>query len=179
MHHVMVDVETLGLEPYAAIISIGAVSMVRGATPGHFLSEFYTTITIQSNLEAKMLVDPKTVQWWINGDQDAGAKAALKFEHRLDLALEQFSVWYRLQESEAVWGNGSSFDVVLLEAAYESVHLKAPWGFRDHRCFRTMRSEFPQVPRVEPLVAHDALSDAKAQAEQLQNIWSLIDVDSP
>lgn len=175
MNEVMVDIETLGLIPGSAIISIGAVSLFRGQHRGYFVDEYYTTISIESNVKARMIVDANTVQWWINGGQPAGAKSALTFMEPLPTALTQFGMWYEKQESGAIWGNRASFDLVLLEAAYYATELACPWKFHQHRCFRTMKSEFSQVPKVEPGVAHDALSDAKAQATQLQDIWALID----
>lgn len=175
MNEVMVDIETLGLMPGAAIISIGAVSLYRGLPRGRFVDEYYSTISIESNVKAHMIVDANTVQWWINGGQPAGAKSALTFLEPLPTALTQFGMWYEKQEAGAIWGNGASFDLVLLEAAYYATGLTCPWKFHQHRCFRTMRSEFAQVPRVAPEIAHDALSDAKAQATQLQDIWALID----
>ena len=48
--------------------------------------------------------------------------------------------------------------------------MRAPWNYRHVRCFRTVMAEFGlDTDWVKPLVAHDALADAEAQARTLQN----------
>jgi len=66
-----------------------------------------------------------------------------------------------------IWGNGADFDNGLLAQAYRVCQLSLPWSYRDHRCYRTIKSFHQDIPFVKPAVAHGALHDARAQAEHL------------
>lgn len=70
-----------------------------------------------------------------------------------------------------MWANSPAFDLVMLRNAFNKHHVDAPWGFWIERDFRTFLS-MTNADRVKPEVAHDALSDAKAQAQTLINYWN-------
>jgi len=153
---VMIDIETLGLEPGASIISIGAV---RFDTAG--LGEtFERSISMTSNEQAGMTIDAETVEWWVG--QDAAASEQLVGGDRLGPVLRDFAQW--VDDADEVWANSPSFDCDLLEAAYDAVGLEAPWDFYQERDYRTL-SSLPVAADVEfDGVEHDALDDAKHQA---------------
>ena len=77
-----------------------------------------------------------------------------------------------------VWGNGATFDdatfdnVVLSQAYHRYANVAKPWGYRDDRCYRTLRALFPEIiPMEDPsLVAHNALDAARYQARHMMLI---------
>lgn len=165
---VMIDLETMGTRPDAAPVAIGAVKFDPLGEPGSMAcAPFYRSIDLDSCLEVGLTVGGDTVRWWLG--QSAEARAALKFDTRLDFALQIFRHWFGF-EPLPVWGNGAAFDCVILRTAFERCRVAAPWGFRDERCYRTIAAEHPEVARPSPAVAHHAAHDAAAQAAHLQAI---------
>lgn len=155
---VMVDIETLGLEPGAAIVSIGAV--VFG--PAHTGDTFFRSIDRESCVEAGLTIDEDTLEWW--QDQEEAAKGQLEGGEPLSDVLASFGSWYVGKGADEVWANSPSFDCEMLEAAYQAVGLEEPWAFHDERDYRTLRS-LPCAVDLEPNgTEHNALDDALNQA---------------
>jgi hypothetical protein len=91
----------------------------------------------------------------------------------LELALSSLAQFVP-QQDVLVWSNGASFDIPILNSAFNDVNVAAPWKFYNERCYRTMKNLYPDVPyaRAEGSVAHNALHDARDQARHLQLIWA-------
>lgn len=162
MKNIMVDLETLSTSPNAAIVSIGAVEFdeALGIT-----NTFYTNIDIQSCLNKGLEVSGSTLKWWIK--QDAKASHDLFTDTKsLKEALIEFKAWLG-SGNKQIWGNGAAFDNVVLENAYAAFNSKAPWEYHEDRCYKTMRSSFPKIEMDFKGTAHNALDDARYQAEYL------------
>lgn len=173
----MADLETMSLKPNAAIVSIGAVKFYPCGSALPKLEPFYINVDLESCKEFGLHVDPGTVAWWEKQSQKA--KDALKVNPvPLPVALEAFSKWMmgsQLKERSngAVWANGSDFDNVILQNAYQATGLISPFKYTSHRCFRTMNNMFGcGVVTPANTLAHHALADAKWQALMLQNIMN-------
>jgi len=177
----MVDLETLGTGPDAAILSIGAVRFdTVNPDDGSLTQGFYQNVSLESALESGATVDASTIEWWFK--QSNEARSAL-FEGAVSLyeALERFTDWLRSQSGGRtihIWGNGATFDNVLLTRAYERVGLRRPWSYRSDRCYRTLAALFPRVPADEVegshTKRHNALYDALHQAEHAQKILAIM-----
>ena len=173
MNHVMIDLETFGTRTNSVIVSIGAVqfdpySQARGET-------FHEAIDVKSAVGHGMKIDPSTVLWWLEQSDDARAKLVNKVKSASSLAtaLGAFRSFLQRIPDVRVWGNGADFDLALLQQAYESIGQEKPWKYNASRCYRTLRSEFGiEEDYVAPLVAHDALEDAIAQARTAQNTFA-------
>jgi exodeoxyribonuclease VIII len=167
----------MGNGSFAAILSIGAIKFDLGVpidpSPGLFADTFYARVSLESSLKAGLRIDASTVMWWLHPNM-AEAREQLRIGEPLELdeALLGLSQWYGEDDSLPVWGNGATFDNVILSNAYKAVGLERPWGYHSDRCFRTLRALAPQVARPQYGVKHDALSDAIAQALWLQAIVS-------
>ena len=164
---VMVDIETLGLEPGAAIVSIGAVRFDESGIH----DTFERSVSLSNCWEDwEMDVDVGTLEWWL--EQDEAAKRVLTGGEDLPEVLEAFSEWY--DGADEIWANSPSFDCTLLEEAYARVGGTEPWAYHEERCFRTL-ADLPVAPELEhDGIEHDALDDAKHQAlvaaRTLQNV---------
>lgn len=157
MTHVMVDLETLGVNPGSVIISIGAVEF----EPGEELSnEFYRSIDIESCEEVGLEIEADTLSWWMEQDEDV--QDVLTGGEDLRTVLEEFNSYY--DGADWIWANSPSFDCEMLKAAYDATDLQVPWEFRDERCFRTIRSIPGAVWVKREGDHHNALDDAKYQA---------------
>jgi len=153
---VMVDIETLGLEPGCVVLSIGAVRF--GA--GELGDQFYRSISRVSCEAAGLTVDDGTVEWW--QDQSEEAREVLTGGDDLEDVLAEFTEW--ISGADEVWANSPSFDCDVLVAAGKAVGVPMPWEYYEERDFRTL-ADLAIAPDVEHLgVEHDALNDAQHQA---------------
>jgi hypothetical protein len=165
--HVMIDLETMGTRPNAPIIAIGAVTF---DTVG-ILDTFYCNIDLESAVnDSHAVVDPKTVLWWM--EQGGEARSALR-ENKLRVipALCDFRDWLKPYDPDGVWGNGASFDNIILSETYRRLNMTPPWEFWKDRCYRTMKGMYPDIPMERTGVHHNALNDAESQANHLIKIW--------
>ena len=164
--HCVGDLETLGVGPKAVIASIGAVAMDKERG---IYSEFYVPVSIHDCVKQGMIMDTSTVQWWIGqASKDQRAAGVFK-ENALPLleALTQFSKWWREAQCKKFWGNGADFDIVIMRSAYAAIDADPPFGPYSSRCYRTIKSEFPEIKMERVGVHHNALDDAKHQALHL------------
>jgi hypothetical protein len=153
----MVDIETLGLDAGAAILSIGAVRFDSDGPTG---DEFYREVSLESCQEAGLEVDAQTLEWWL--EQDEAARDALTGGQELADVLELFADWYG--DADEVWANSPSFDCALLEAAFTAAGSEIPWTFKHERDVRTVAAlDLVNEPDHDG-VEHHALDDAAHQA---------------
>lgn len=165
--NVMIDIETLGIGNNAAILSIGATRFVENG----IIDSFHVGVSPESCQQYGLKIDASTVMWWMNAERDA-ARAEMMTLNKLDLyeALAGFSDWYG-EESLPTWGNGASFDNVVLRNAFSAVNIQCPWKFWDDRCYRTMKNLAPGITLAREGTHHNALDDAIYQTKHLQLIW--------
>lgn len=167
--HVMVDIETWGTGSYAAIISIGAVKFAEDKWEDR---RFHVAINPTSSMRAGLRPDADTIQWWMSPDcREALDKWLLAPKVDLAEALQAFSQWFG-PESLPTWGNGATFDNVILRNAFQLIGEPCPWAYKHDRCFRTLKNLFGSVvpePKREG-TTHDALDDAMHQANWLREM---------
>lgn len=166
MKQIMVDLETLSTDVNCVILSIGAVVFDPLVPIVHMDQTFYRAIDIQSCIDAGMTIRAATLEWWMVQSKEARAVFELPEKTHIRRALMDYAVWARVQEVVAVWSNGSDFDNAIIANAYTRFGLNKPYPFTAHRCVRTISRMFP-YPYNPPEIAHNALSDAIAQADRL------------
>jgi hypothetical protein len=156
---VMVDLETLGSGSNAVILSIGAVEF--NPDTQALGREFYIVVEPQSCVDAGLAVDVGTVMWWMKQSDQARAAFDRK-GWRLEDALDQFAEWFPAKAT--LWGNGATFDNVILANAYKATGKEQPWAFWNDRCYRTLKNLLPGITLDRKGTYHNALDDAKTQA---------------
>jgi len=169
MKNVMIDLETMGTDSNSAIIALGAVEFGSAGLG----EEFYSTIALSSSTHYGLKINPDTIMWWMQ--QSDEARGAFKREgDSLFNVLNKFITFLSANPDVKVWGCGSDFDNVILANAYKAVNLAAPWKFYNNRCYRTMKGLFNKIPIDRIGAHHNALDDAKSQAEHLVRIFGSI-----
>lgn len=171
--HVMIDFETLSTNPNAAVLSLGAVILTAGGLTG---DEFYTNIDGQDCINLGLHVSEATVTWWAGQSQEA--KDALEVDKKpLLQAMTAFSQWVRRTGGTHLWGNGADFDNPILKSCFEAINADTPFKPYNGRCYRTIKS-IPGVPKMLKRFGthHNALDDAKSQAQHLLEINAFIKV---
>lgn len=167
--HFMIDLETMGLSPNAAILSIGICRFDQE----NIHETFYTNVRLADCLAHGLTTTPSTEKWW--SEQSVEARAAWQDANAPTLtdALTKMHQWFAPLASKrelCPWGNGADFDLVLLNSAHAALDVDSPWEFWNHHCFRTMKNMFDvgKMPRTG--THHNALDDAITQAKHLQRI---------
>lgn len=177
MIHIMLDLETLGNGNNAAIVAIGACEFDPHGD-GYAGTTFYKKVSPDSSVKAGMQMDASTVLWWLKQSSDAQF-ATFEGDGIVDLhtALSYFCGFVEQRggsKDVAVWGNGATFDCVVIRNAFKAVNLPVPWSFRGDKCYRTVVNLLPETRRpvlVRNGTAHNALDDAITQAIHLQKCY--------
>ncbi|EFA2723693.1 exonuclease, partial [Escherichia coli] len=133
--HLMIDLETMGKNPDAPIISIGAIFF--DPQTGDMGPEFSKTIDLET---AGGVIDRDTIKWWLKQSREAQS-AIMTDEIPLDDALLQLREFIDENSGEffvQVWGNGANFDNVILRRSYERQGIPCPWRYTNDRDVRTM-----------------------------------------
>ena len=155
---VMLDIETLGIEPGAAILSIGACTFDTDGVG----ETFEVSVDIESCQERGLTIDADTLQWWL--DQDEAARDVLTGGVPLATALSELRDFLDTNDADELWANSPKFDMAHLEAAYDALDWTAPWEFYELRDVRTVQSLPGAVELEQDGTEHDALDDAVYQA---------------
>ncbi|WP_106494466.1 3'-5' exonuclease, partial [Escherichia coli] len=129
MNNLMIDLETMGKNKDAPIVSIGAVFF----TPetGDIGQEFYTVVSLESAMGQGATPDGDTILWWLK--QSPEARAAICIDDTLSIsdALSELNHFINRHAANTkylkVWGNGATFDNVILRGAYERAGQICPW----------------------------------------------------
>lgn len=165
--NVMLDLETLGTRPGCKVLSIGAV--VFG--PAGLGATFYTEMDM--NAQPGLEADQDTLDWWAKQAPEARDRlfSNTSVKPTLGQGTAEFSKWLNTAAPGAlVWGNGADFDNPILAAAYAVQGLKQPWGTWNGRCYRTLKALRPDVKLVRSGTHHNALDDARSQADHATRI---------
>ncbi|ENI6875379.1 exonuclease [Escherichia coli] len=172
--HLMIDIETMGKNPNAAIISIGAIFF--DPQTGDMGPEFSKTIDLDT---AGGVIDRDVIKWWLKQSREAQS-AILTDEIPLDDALLQLREFIAENSGEffvQVWGNGANFDNVILRRSYERQGIPCPWHYHNDRDVRTI-VELGKAIDFDARTAipfegerHNALDDARYQAKYVSAIW--------
>lgn len=176
--HLMLDIETFGKYHNPAILSIAAVEF--NIETGETGKEFHEKISLQSCLDAGLRVDESTITWWMEQDDDARKKLFDGEKKELSIVLLNFNSFIRsLDDNEniEIWGNGISFDISFLRAAYFLSKINFNWSFRYERDVRTLVSFAPEIKNdyVKFIgTKHDALDDCKHQIRYCSETYKLI-----
>ncbi len=173
-HHLMIDLETMGKNPDAPIISIGAIffdPQTRDMGP-----EFSKTIDLET---AGGVIDRDTIKWWLKQSREAQS-AIMTDEIPLDDALLQLREFIDENSGEffvQVWGKGANFDNTILRRSYERQGIPCPWRYYNDRDVRTI-VELGEAIDFDARTAipfegerHNALDDARYQAKYVSAIW--------
>jgi exodeoxyribonuclease VIII len=167
VNDIMLDLETMGTGPSAAIIAIGAVSF--NLEHGILGPRFYQVVDLASSVEWGAVIDPATVLWWLKQSEEARDAFRVKGMPFLE-ALRAFRDWMTPcghRDEVRVWGNGAAFDNVVLGSAYDRAGIDRPWSFWNDRCYRTVKALYPECKLDRSGTHHNALDDATSQALHL------------
>jgi hypothetical protein len=163
----MLDFETLGQNPDAAVVSLGAVIFNKEK----FLDEKLWLFNLNGQLQGPRKASGDTITWWLG--QGEKAKSVFEKAGREGILLRDFVpdfIDFLNGKDVRVWGNGATFDVSIIEHILLQQGRTPPWKFWNVRCYRTMKACFG-IDKPFTGTKHDALDDAKHQANCLMEYW--------
>lgn len=180
MNNIMVDIETIGTTPGCIILSIGAVAFDQ--LKNEIGSSFYKVINRRSCQNLGLFPNPQTLVWW--NEQSTEANSILKESllvsqntnsiHNVMLDFSNYVNMYNKTNSVKLWGNGADFDNAILSYTFHRLGIDVPWKFKNNRCFRTLKSLFPNVKIERHGLFHNALDDAITQALHAMKLLRMI-----
>jgi exodeoxyribonuclease VIII len=167
--HIMCDLETLGTGPNAAVLSVALI--VIDAED----KSFRTVDSYYGKADKKTItgdIDTDTVMWWMEQDDAARAELLVEGDAKPEYKLaHDVSEFLRDNSGAMLWGNGASFDNVILRSLLKRNSLEWPLPYGNDRCYRTLKAMFPQVAKPEfQGTKHHAWYDAMNQVEHLYAI---------
>lgn len=172
--HIMLDLETMGNKPNAAITAIGAVAY--NDETKEEVSTFYRIVNLEDSVGSGLTMDASTVLWWMQQEQDAKSiysEINQDTSYGLKHALHDYTHWVKLFNTDRVltWGNGVGFDNVILRNAYDKTGIPCPFPFYNDRCYRTLKNMHKDVKLERVGTYHNALDDARSQMNHLIAIF--------
>jgi len=176
--NVMIDIETLSAHKNAAIIEIGAVEFNKYT--GEIGETFNVIIKPSDWCKNDRHVNGETIQWWLKQSNEARERFTTKqtdvdyciLEKALD-KLKYFLIDCDSVDNDknvVVWGNGSSFDIAILEDAYNYFNIELPWKFwsvNDVRTIVDLKPEIKAMSKFDCGIKHSAVSDCLYQIKYL------------
>lgn len=166
----MIDIETLGLSPGAAVTQVGyCVADIE--------TREYTlpprALFLNPNDQGRE-IDFGTVQWWMKQDRAVAdgvfSDKAERVHHAHAFNVMQSIV--REHERCEVWASPAMFDLPILTSLWGG---KKPWVYNMERDLMTLYKLLDPSKLLEPPdngKAHDAAADAHWQMEYLMNLWA-------
>ena len=180
-NNAMLDIETLSTRADGVILSIGAVHF--NLDTGNVNPDgFYQQVSLENNLKIGRFVDADTLKWWMSQPEDArtasfsGVMPLVSVLQDLRQWLVSFGVDEHGVPSINPWGNGASFDLVMLSHAAACTGVGKLWQHWNERCFRTLKN-MPGAERVakpKNALPHHPMADAYSQAVHACMIWKEI-----
>jgi len=171
----MIDIETLGNRPNAAVVQIGIVAF--NPVSGETAKPWSASVEVHPKSE----MDVDTVYWWMQQSDEArasvfnggrinpedGLRYLNSYIEQYSDAITGFNVWYK----------PSTFDLVILENLYRNCDMKAPWPHWRTRCLRTLIevAKLAKEDEAVPVIPHDAGHDAEAQARTAIKCFKKLD----
>lgn len=176
----MVDIETMGTTPDAAVVAIGACMFDPYAGPDQEIQD-YDTFLIRISLDSNETIGRKiaagTVMWWLQQSPDA-QQNLLSDQTSLPSALANFVKWLQHETSmrpDSIWANDPDFDLTILSSAardckifwplnfwmYRSVRTVGALAYPDHQERKAVIKLFREAAGTHHRADHDAIAQAR------------------
>lgn len=171
LRDLMVDTETTGTGPNAAVVSIGAVFFSEHT--GQIGATFKRNIHLATAVAKGFVIEPAAVLWWMQ-QPDAARNAAFLQGEQIEKVMQEFHDWIVANgpgiDDLRVFGCSPAFDCVKLDTHFKACGIETPWHYWAERCYRTIRDRNRNVEEDERTGLHNALDDAIFQAKHLIKI---------
>ena len=176
-NHIVLDLETLGINRNAPILSIGMVVIC----DLKIKAKYYVVLDVaeQEQLFGRK-ADADTEKWWREQLETPEGQLAWNISTTAPYSVKDglLGVCKTLSyfEDFSIWGNSNTFDNEILRSLMEAASFHT-WNFRKDRDFRTLKELYKEkVPEPEfNGIRHVAVDDALHEARWLIQILKYIE----
>lgn len=179
--HVMLDLETLGLDATRPLFQIGLVAFQFAPTRPSVIAEGHWDLNLLDViLQTGFIPDAGTVKWWGEQEYDPVNNHVVGFTKGMESAVKFIQTY--LSPKGMIWANSPQFDHIILKAHLAKAGLQAPWSHKQEADFRTVKwiykeflgqGEDMQTPSGIP---HRAVDDSRGQTIMLNYMMNQIQV---
>lgn len=188
---IMVDLETLGTRQDAIVLEISAVEF--NSHTGEIGEVFDVKLDIDDQVSYyRRSLSRETLQWWFKQDEEARKNVFDEYSIRFNMtaALYEFRNFVNRCDNKCysnsdrrvvkLWGNGSIFDLGILQNMYETclLNVKLPWKFWAVNDVRTIVDINPDAKKNCKFdgTPHCAVDDCKHEIKYLVETLKTIKV---
>lgn len=183
MKDLMIDIETLGTDADAPVLSVGACFF--DIATGEIGPTFDGKISVADALEYGPVCG-ETFAWWMQQSDEARLNVIQGHQTTKEILTGfHFFVARNCDIAEVrPWGHGAAFDITIIERLFAKAlgdrvdpadRRSPPWNFRNVRDTRTIRAlgeaAGHQFTGDREGTHHDALDDAVYQAKWVSFFW--------
>lgn len=175
VRHVMIDLETLAVDPHAAVMQVGIVTNLTehlvSVKPSYYqppTNDYYPYKVSPETIAFHEKSAPENLKYCEDYGGSPGAAAIQVSDY-----LERLKCGGKY--SLRIWANGTDFDIPILTNLLRQEGAKIPWGYTYVRDYRTLREMFKQVLPVKYKNDHNAVNDARNQYFHLCEMLSRMD----
>jgi hypothetical protein len=177
----MLDIETLGTQPGAVIISVAAVEF--DLETGKTGREFFWKIDLVDSMKHGFIIDPNTLLWWMSQDPKVFKQNITPDGNTQPVNLvvnDMINVLkYSLDKNIQIWGNSNRFDLGILLPYIKTVTVEPVWKYSKERDVRTLAALKPEIKgecvakaKKDGLDLHNPIVDCKLQIEYCSKIYN-------
>lgn len=163
--HAMLDIETLGTNPDAPVLSAAVVYFDPETGETFGAAKFVFDVRQQTDRP----INFDTMKWWMS--QSAEASAHWREAKTYD-GLEQFAAFCSKYERVTWWANSPAFDEVIMSSLLRGAGVRVPWNFWTWRDVRTIKAFLFDKSKPQNNNAHDPLDDCLAQIELVHRFYT-------
>jgi len=181
----VIDLETIGNAPHRQIVilSIGAVLFNPGDedTMADLVDDrcLYYRLDLEDQQRQGLQIDSSAIEWWMQ----QGTMARQVFKEpvvspaQFILDFNKFLVDYGV---EYLWGNGNTFDNMILRNFYAAYNMVLPIHWARDMDMRTLKRRAGGYrPYIDRGTEHNALEDAKYETLCIQDYWRMTHRSEP
>jgi hypothetical protein len=171
----MIDIETLGTDSNCVILSMGAVPF--NIETGEISNNrFYQKISLKSSLANGFEINPDTLKWWVNQDNNV-FKEAISGKESIEDVLLYFNTFVKEnfpKKNFFTWGNSARFDLGILHHAYRKLNIDVPWQHYYENDVRTLGSRRRDLKDAEIFTGtkHNPVDDCIHQIKYVTKIFN-------
>lgn len=170
MHHVMIDLETMGNTTLSAVIQIGACYF--DINTGEIGTTLKLNVCLDSELKSGFSASADTIKWWMKQSSETQEF----FTENKGIKSENAFMTFRryLDHAKYIWSH-ATFDFVIVQYHFET-HGINPLHFRSARDIRTIFHLANFKHRNSGIkregLHHNALSDAIYQSKCVSQAYN-------
>lgn len=184
VNRLVVDIETLGVNPHAPVLSIG-IALLRDdyTIRSNEVLEFGIDLKAYEHSDSVFIADQSTLDWWDKQEGSKAYKQAFSGQLSIETACQSVREFYIKHKCREIWANHPHFDIVILEHLFQQCKVETPWRYYEVYDVATLVKPFLTDNKKKEfktgLVEHIGYHDAWYEAKCLQWLLPQLQLSDP